>query len=331
MVGNQFLDQILANSSHCAVPTFHRAYSWGVEEWDTLWEDLLDLCNDRNDQGDPSGHDVTEHYLGFLVLKDCGRQATGAMEYEIIDGQNRITTLSIVILSCLASVQDSINSGHARNGSSELLKGIRDSYIGTLDLVCHDHPTKLTLNGDADHYYQEYLAKLRPSQKHPLNEAESLLKESFDWFKEKASQRFNENSTGAESLFQFIRIITNKLFFTVITTTSDIDAYTIFDRLAGCNAHQCANDLLKNHLLKLIEKSAIEHPKLTELNDKWQQAIYNLPGNQFAELLRHHWQSRHKKVKKNNLCQEICIEITDSKSATALIEDLWQASRSTLS
>ncbi|MFN6066912.1 MAG: DUF262 domain-containing protein, partial [Pseudanabaena sp.] len=84
---NQSLRQLLGNGLLYRVPPFQRDYSWTDEEWDDLWQDILGLFAEDGE---------TAHYMGYLVL-----QSSNNKQFDIIDGQQRLTTISILILAAL--------------------------------------------------------------------------------------------------------------------------------------------------------------------------------------------------------------------------------------
>ncbi len=78
--------QLMGNGLRYEVPKFQRDYSWEEEQWDDLWFDIDALI--KNEE--------YEHYMGYLVL-----QSSDNKNFIIIDGQQRITTLSILVLAVL--------------------------------------------------------------------------------------------------------------------------------------------------------------------------------------------------------------------------------------
>ena len=83
---NNTFRQLLGNGLSHHVPPFQRDYSWTDEEWDDIWQDMLNLS-------EPDGEPA--HYMGYLVL-----QSSDSKRFAIIDGQQRLTTLSVLVLVC---------------------------------------------------------------------------------------------------------------------------------------------------------------------------------------------------------------------------------------
>lgn len=107
--------QLLGNGLTYEIPKFQRDYSWSVEQWDDLWQDI---------QGLLSGHD-DGHYMGYLVL-----QTTNNKLHQVIDGQQRLTTLSIVILAVLKCLQDLVDSGTDGDKNQRRQESLRDLTSG---------------------------------------------------------------------------------------------------------------------------------------------------------------------------------------------------------
>ena len=81
------LNTIIGNGKSYQVPIYQRDYSWDKDDWEDLWNDIGEIPTDKT------------HYLGYLVLQPIKE---GDESYWIIDGQQRLTTLSILALSIIA-------------------------------------------------------------------------------------------------------------------------------------------------------------------------------------------------------------------------------------
>jgi hypothetical protein len=73
----------LGNEGLVRIPFFQRGYVWNIENWDDILTDLLDF--DKS------------HFLGSLILKQLEKQTGKPKEVLVIDGQQRLTTLSILL------------------------------------------------------------------------------------------------------------------------------------------------------------------------------------------------------------------------------------------
>lgn len=90
------IGQLFGSQTRHTVPLFQRPYVWNREEqWEPLWEDLAQLLERVGArQGDAA---VAGHFLGTVVLEQASN-ATGSLpRREVIDGQQRLTTLQILL------------------------------------------------------------------------------------------------------------------------------------------------------------------------------------------------------------------------------------------
>ena len=80
---------LLYRSRQFIIPIFQRTYSWTERECKQLWDDIVRVGN--QDQ-------VSAHFVGSIVYIEQGlSQATRRSPFMIIDGQQRLTTLSLIL------------------------------------------------------------------------------------------------------------------------------------------------------------------------------------------------------------------------------------------
>src|SRR5579859_6329465 len=121
---NQTLRPLFGNGLTYSVPRFQRDYSWTQDQWDDLWQDIEGTIK-------PGGEPA--HYMGYLVL-----QTQDNKSFDVIDGQQRLTTLSLttlslLILAVLKTLQELAESGVDADNNRRRLEQLRSSYIGYLD------------------------------------------------------------------------------------------------------------------------------------------------------------------------------------------------------
>lgn len=91
------------------IPSFQRPYVWTEEDqWAPLWEDVKRVARDvieaDGDAEKLKAHGA--HFLGAIVVKDLGHQAGDVARSAVIDGQQRMTTLQILLDAAHAAVDD---------------------------------------------------------------------------------------------------------------------------------------------------------------------------------------------------------------------------------
>jgi len=89
--------KFLKKSDQLEIPIYQRTYSWTLEECLQLWKDIVRA----------SSPDVEAHFIGSIVYIDTGiYQVTGANSIEVIDGQQRLTTISLLLLAVAGALEE---------------------------------------------------------------------------------------------------------------------------------------------------------------------------------------------------------------------------------
>ena len=305
---NSTFRQLLGNGLTYHVPPFQRDYSWSEDEWDDLWQDIAALFEE---DGEPA------HYLGYLVL-----QSSDNKHFDIIDGQQRMTTISIMILAGLAFLDDLVAADLDADNNSRRKEQLRNSYIGYVDPVSLVPRSKLELNRHNNRFYQTYLVPLERIPQRGLNASEHQLRKAFLWFKERLKTRLGMQPNSGQNFAAFIDSLVDKLFFTVITVTDELNAFKVFETLNARGVRLSATDLLKNYLFSLIGTAEAHETEVQALEERWERIVGLLGSESFPEFLRIFWNSRHKLVRKTDLFKAIRRSITTREGAFSLIRNL---------
>lgn len=110
--------ELIGTGKSYRVPAYQRDYSWSEEQWDDLWNDIVEL------QPEPEA----VHYMGALVVE--GRSDR---EFLIIDGQQRLATLSLFALAVIGRLQSMTDTGIDPEANAERAQGLRSRFIGEKD------------------------------------------------------------------------------------------------------------------------------------------------------------------------------------------------------
>ena len=302
---NQTFRQLLGNGLLYRVPPFQRDYSWTEEEWDDLWQDILGLFEEDGEQA---------HYMGYLVL-----QSSNNKQFDIIDGQQRLTTISILILAALAHLQNLVNKAIDPDKNQRRKDNLQNSYIGYVDPVSLIPRSKLELNRHNNRFYQTYLVPLEPIPVRGLNASEHQLRKAFNWFRDKIAARSQQSG---EAVAIFVDTIVDKLFFTAIAVTDELNAFKVFETLNSRGVRLSATDLLKNYLFSVIASDHTHETELKALEEKWERIVDELGSESFPDFLRVYWNSCHKLVRKADLFKTIRRHVTTKEQSFALLREL---------
>ncbi|MGC1492199.1 MAG: DUF262 domain-containing protein, partial [Candidatus Acidiferrum sp.] len=85
------LQRVIEGTNQYVVPLFQRKYSWDSKEWSTLWDDLVELYEEEKPRS---------HFIGSIVTMPTQSVPEGVAKFLLIDGQQRFTTI-LILLSVL--------------------------------------------------------------------------------------------------------------------------------------------------------------------------------------------------------------------------------------
>lgn len=308
---NNTFRKLIGNGLTYRIPRFQRDYSWTDDEWEDLWADLMGTLV-------PGGESA--HYMGYLVL-----QSGDDKTFEVIDGQQRLTTVSIIVLAVLKNLQRLIDAGNDADANKRRMEQIRQTYVGYLDPVTLVARAKLTLNRNNNSYYQDYLVPLGHLPQRGFRASEHLLRKAFEWFDRRVAD-YLKKSTGAEGmrLAQFVEDMSDRLFFTVITVTDELNAYKVFETLNARGVRLSATDLLKNYLFSVLDRGTDTDHELRSLEERWEAMVGRLGAESFPDFLRAHWNSRRPFARQAELFKTIRSQVNSREVVFQLLRDMEQ-------
>ena len=308
---NNTFRKLIGNGLTYRIPRFQRDYSWTDEEWEDLW---LDLVGTLQPAGEPA------HYMGYLVL-----QSDDDRTFEVIDGQQRLTTVSLIVLAILKNMQRLIDAGNEPQANKQRIDQIRQTYVGYLDPVTLVSRPKLTLNRNNNSYYQDYLVPLGHLPQRGFRASEHLLRKAFEWFDRRVAELLKENK-GNEGmrLAQLVEDMSDRLFFTVITVTDELNAYKVFETLNARGVRLSATDLLKNYLFSVLDRGNENEHELRNLEERWEAMVGRLQSENFPDFLRVHWNSRRAFARQAELFKTIRGQVSTREAVFHLLRDMEQ-------
>lgn len=211
----------------CLIPIYQRTYSWSEEQCDLLWNDIIRAGTSEN---------IPNHFVGsFVYVQDGQNQVFSATpECMVIDGQQRMTTISLLLLALADSIQ---KSGQESKVSANYIK---NNYL-------------LNSNEDGDKRYKLILTQsdkdtyLNLLQGIPLPEIFSKrVIENYEYFQEKLT----------ESDIATVYLGIQKLMIVEIALDRSTDnPQLIFESLNSTGLKLSQADLIRNFVLMGLEPS----------------------------------------------------------------------------
>jgi hypothetical protein len=86
--------QLFSLERRYAIPLFQRPYVWGEDQWEALWDDVREMAEATRN---PGNHTQGTHFLGAIVLQNVPLSGRHVATFEVIDGQQRLTTLQLFL------------------------------------------------------------------------------------------------------------------------------------------------------------------------------------------------------------------------------------------
>lgn len=285
-----------------SVPPYQRDYSWESEQIEALWDDIISIIDDRRSQ----------YFIGSIVLN-----VEDPKDYRIIDGQQRLATISILI--CV------LRDFAKKLGDVELASHLAQ-YLGTFDFVNRETRPRLSLNLNNRDFFNENIInggsieKLRKfkSQRNLLatnRKIAACYVQLFDSVSEVADKR-NFSTLAA----QIIEALNLKIQVILINVVSDYDAYILFETLNDRGLALSVSDLLKNYIFSKAGD------RLPQIQENWRIMALRLDRIEVKRFLRHFWLSNFQVVRDKALYREMIDKFRTPSQVYDLSKSLYQAS-----
>lgn len=298
------LNETLGNGKRFRVLQYQRDYSWNIDNWEDLWNDLL---NARRDD--------TVHYMGSVVLQ----KIDGKMFY-IIDGQQRFATLSILILAFIYQIKLLAEKGVDREANLERVELLMNQYIGQKDPASLKYSSKLFLNENNDGFYQQRLLSFKePINYRKLSDSEKLLWDAFAYFSDRVQSFFKNNPSGEDMAHFLNEVVGERLMFIQIVVEDELNAYTVFETLNSRGVELTSTDLLKNYLFSLVAQSQTD---LKQVKGQWKKIVDIVGLKTFPVFLRQYLNSRRTLISKEVLFKAVKQMVQTNEGVFDLLDAL---------
>ncbi|MET3047022.1 DUF262 domain-containing protein [Flavobacterium covae] len=262
------------------IPFFQRGYAWEKKQWDKLWDDIYEEILPALEN---NNFEDEEHFFGpVVVLEKSNAPHPNLKRYLIIDGQQRITTIYLL----LGLIRKSLNnlshlSSEAQNYCAEIDKLLSNNVNGGDDYL------KLKVFSSKGDRYPTYKIVFleNPSSPYLVEDQKLYFPDTnridqFVKFYDKRTKTYN-----VQDLWQLFQVITKSL--TIVWIPLDEkkdDAQAIFESLNDAGMPLTASELLCNYIFKpILNDSTNEHEKLH--NDFWLKARKEVGEGNFEDYL----------------------------------------------
>lgn len=281
-VGQYPLSQLFDTDSKLIfeIPKYQREYIWGISQWENLFDDLMD-----NNPG---------YFLGTIICIDTAADFLNPKR-EVVDGQQRLTTLSL-LLAALYSKLIEHRESMTEDQLSDLLQLKRRLILKKDESQIRVVPQAQNHNLDD---YKGLLAEQKIIAYFPMPRfaGNRRIRKAFEYFKKRLLE--NLESVNLEQrnklLFEILDKV-NSAIIVMIEVSSHSDAYTLFESLNNRGTPLTAVDLIKNLLLAKLDLDGSR--KLDDYYQLWQRLLEYL-GDDYSvqeRFFRHNYNAFRKVI-----------------------------------
>lgn len=255
--------------------------------------------------------------MGSIVLQS---EADSERVFQIIDGQQRFSTLSILALAVIKKIRMLAENGVEPEANNERVEILTRQFIGQKDPASLTYSSKLFLNENNDGFYQSRLVQFRdPVSVSKLSDSERLLWRAYLFFLGRIESIFGQSTRGDEITAFLTHSVAENLRFIQITVKDELNAYTVFETLNSRGVELTATDLLKIFLFSLVSKSPSD---LSVVKNQWKKIVDIIGLKKFPVFLRHYLNSRRDLVAKEYLFKSVKQMVKTDSDVLDLLDHL---------
>ena len=284
----------LATPSYYDIPFFQRAYVWNEDNWSELFGNLTD----KNQN----------HFLGSIILKNELAIAGSVARFSVIDGQQRLTTLSILLRACYDHI---VQHSHEYGYDEDIIKTCQVKMESLLFVpeggikqklhvkINHSHLDKKAfeevINGDLDKNdkWEKYVGL-------PDDDNSSSIIKAYAYFRD---ELLDVNQEIIDYLWELLTVDKIKFLVNIDLDVND-NEQAIFDTVNSAGVRLSSADTIKNllyqkyvELLRKTESGDIDEAAIEEYESTWVDAFIA------DEALNAYWESQRQygRMKRSNL------------------------------
>lgn len=235
------------------IPKYQREYTWGQYQWKDLYDDICE-----NDNG---------YFIGSIICIDNSSDAFQIKELEVVDGQQRLTTLCLLLTAIYNRLK--MHKEELDEDDEDELPSLRKS------IICKGAANGLILcpqiqnNNLADFNVVMYENGLVKNAKREKNWGNRKIAKCYKYFLQRLDQDIEVSGNAVKTLLE-IKSKVSKAVLVKIEVGSHAEAYTLFESLNNRGTPLTAIDLMKNLILARAERAGLT---CDDCFDDWQTLL----------------------------------------------------------
>lgn len=295
---SQSLAKIFSDDYVFTIPSYQRPYAWGRDQAQELLDDLLGALASAPAQLS----DAAPYFLGSIVLI----KGEASPEATVVDGQQRLTTLTLLLSAVRATVQD-----------AAVQSGITKRIYEHGDVVSATQARYRLLLRERDRdFFRQYVQHENGLQ--ALAQLNTVLPDAQTRLRNNA-QVFLEGlaKLTQPELVRLVQFVITRCFLVMVATPDLDSAYRIFGVLNSRGLDLSATDILKAEIIGGIE------PALRDAyTKKWEDEEEDLGRDEFGDLFSHIRMVYRKAKPQGTLLKEFKEHVMPAKQPRALVDEV---------
>lgn len=287
------------------IPRNQRRYVWENQHWQDIYEDIIFSISERK-----------PHFIGSLVLEER-RKKDGLTYYTIIDGQQRLTTITILLIAIMKLFKE---------------LEMENDFLGTIPYIrAKDNRNKdiITLNSEYHVSLEKIITEAINLKDKDISITafintnliskgkDKTIGNALKYFYDIIKKDIKESKQTQERLIEIRNTILDMTAVRIVSSTEE-DSYTIFEILNARGQELDSYELLKNYIMRYIQP--VEDRDAVKI--KWEEMEKNL-GDKFESFIKHYAVSRYGDInKKYSSPYQAIQKNTRGKKISELLDDI---------
>lgn len=255
------------------VPLFQRSYCWQKEQWKNFYQDIFDLINNETKK---------THFIGSIVTLCEEQNPAGVSKYLIIDGQQRITTILLLLIALRDSSKDELFSNE-----------IEDTFLINKYKNGEDKQKLIPTNFDKTDYLN-LITHENPNHGRKIVEA-------YNYFKNKINEDCKEK--------ELKDALINRLSLVSIILSKEDNPYLVFETLNHSGKPLTQADLIRNYILMCIPSD-----KQEEYYKMYWNPMEEMFNEKLTEFIRHRLMIDGKILRQDEVYEKIKYSVSNENA-----------------
>lgn len=291
------LSKIFSKEFDYYIPAYQRPYAWSQEQTEKLFDDLYDFYREEKNDN---------FFLGSIVLiKDDDKPHA-----DVIDGQQRLTTLTILISAIATRL-----SGDNKTNCIRYLTEPGNDLEGLEPLP------RLHLRQKDQKFFNDYIQNLKLTELINLD-PECFQDESQQHIRENCElilNRLNNKFQDEKQVTEFCKFIVTRCYIVAVYTPVQRSAFRVFSVMNSRGLNLMPTDIIKSDIIGQIPEN--EQQLYT---DKWEDLEVQTSRSGFNDVFTHTRMIFAKTKAKQNLLDEFREAVLTKVSPKELIDDILE-------